>query len=336
MTFGEWLRFISRLDWFGDDEFSLRSIMWLWDFGASLETAGRALLLSEGLYQGPADFNEPFTFPFALRYGITGVGLYAKSQTDIVPCVYTQGNSEITELTAEPFPSDGPFYEAIVQVFGNDLAWILRDLVLVQTGPVQLQYDPGDKIQTSGTGQLGAPVRWGTSRGFLTAGHVGKSVGTVVYDAHSNVVGSVVFALDPTGQVATPAIDVAVIEVASGTPWGNSLGITGTTSVPPTGLSAIDVYQRSSPNPVSTHVRSNAKWWIVSAPGYPATKLRGVYLSTTGVTSRGDSGGPVLLQGTTEIVGHVVAGGPATSFIQDVRHQLRKIKSDPVFNSIRI
>jgi hypothetical protein len=308
--------------------------MWLWDFGASLETAGRALLLSEGLYQGPADFNEPFTFPFALRYGITGVGLYAKSRTDIVPCVYTPGSFEITELTADPFPSDGPFYEAIARVFGRDLTWILSDLVLVRTGPVQLQYDPGDRIQTSGTGQLGAPVRWGASRGFLTAGHVGKSVGTVVYDPSSNVVGSVVFALDPTGQVATPAIDVAVVEVASGTPWGNSLGINGTSV--PTGLAAIDVYQRNTPNPVSTNVRSKASWWVVSAPGHPATNLRGVYLSTTGVTSLGDSGGPVLLQGTSKIIGHVAAGGPAASFIQDVRHQLRKIKSDPVFNSIRV
>ncbi len=29
--------------------------------------------------------------PFAFNYGITGVGLYARQATDIVPCVYTVG-----------------------------------------------------------------------------------------------------------------------------------------------------------------------------------------------------------------------------------------------------
>jgi hypothetical protein len=99
--------------------------MWLWDFSASTETASRALLLSEGLYQGPiaGDFKEPFAVPFAMCYGISGVGLYANSATDVVPFVYTQGHSDITQLTSKPFSNDGPIYNAITQVFDGDLTW---------------------------------------------------------------------------------------------------------------------------------------------------------------------------------------------------------------------
>ena len=336
MTFSKWLFFLWRLYRFSDGFFA-RRVMWLWEFGASVETAGRALLLSEGLYHGPltGEFNEPFEVPFALNYGITGVGLYALSSSEIVPCLYTPGSLDVSELTPHPFQLGGPFFEAILQVFGKDFEWIVRDLIVVETGPMELQYDPGDPIQTTThTGQLGAPVQWGSSRGFLTAGHVGQKSGTTITDASLRKVGSVVYALDPTGKSATPGIDVAVVEVPYGTPWGNTLGITGTSVATP--LAAIDVYRRSTPNPVASSVRSKADWWVVTAPSTPSTTLRAIYLSSTGVTSGGDSGGPVLLQGTTKIIGHVAAGGAAASCIQDVRRQLRKIKSDPTFSSIHI
>ena len=167
---------------------------------------------------------------------------------------------------------------------------------------------------------------------ILTAGHVGKSVGTIVHDSSLNTVGRVVFALDPTGKGATPEIDVAVVELAAGQGWGNKLGITGSVVPPP--LAALDIYRRSLPNPVVNTVRSKSAWWIVSQN--PLTTLLSVYITTSGATGGGDSGGPVLLQGTKNLVGHIAAGGPAASCLQDVRYQLRKIKSNPAFSSIRI
>jgi len=311
--------------------------MWLWEFGASPETTARAFLLSEGLFQGPTlgEKGEWSNVPFGFNYGITGVGLYARNANDIVPSIYTVGSPDLKELTWTSFSNDGPFYEAIVQVFGKemDLNWILKDLIVVQTGRLELQADPGDPIQTSVLGQLGAPVRWGASQGFLTAGHVGLSVGTVVQDYALNTVGTVAFALDPTGKGPNPEIDVAVVEVPPGH-CGNRLGITGTAIA--RGAAAIDVYQRGSRNPIPTTIQGGKGWFVASAPGAPLTVLDAVYLTSGGVTALGDSGGPVMLPGTSTIVGHIVAGGPATSCVQDARRQLRKIRRNKTFKTIQI
>jgi hypothetical protein len=309
--------------------------MWLWEFGAPLEIAARALLLSQGLYEGPTlgESGEWSNVPFAFNYGITGVGLYVRNPNDIVPSIYTVGSPDLKEMTWTPFPSGGPFYEAVARVFGTELDWILKDVIVVQTGRLELQADPGDPIQTTtDTGQLGAPVQWGTSYGYLTAGHVGKSVGSIIQDSALNTVGTVVFAMDPTGKGATPEIDVAVVEVA-GKVWSNRLSITGAAVA--RGSAAVDVYRRSYPNPIPSTIQGGKSWFVASPPGAPLTTLNAVYLTSAGVTAGGDSGGPVMLSGTTTMIGHVAAGGPATSCIQDVRHQMRKIKSNPAFRTIR-
>ena len=82
-----------------------------------------------------------------------------------MPCVYTVLDGSRT-VDVGALPQRRPIYDAVAQVFGTDLGWILKDLIVVQTGPMELQADPGDPIQTTVTGQLGAPVQWGTSRGF--------------------------------------------------------------------------------------------------------------------------------------------------------------------------
>lgn len=309
--------------------------MWFWEFGAPLETAARALMLSEGLYRGPSLWQrgEGLRVPFGFNYGITGVGLYVRNKDDIVASIYTVGNPNLEQMTWTSFPSEGPFYDAVVQVFGEDLNWILKDVIVVQTGRLSLQADPGDPIQTSVTGQLGAPVQWGTSRGYLTAGHVGKGVGTVVQDSWFNTVGTVRFAMDPTGKGDEPEIDVAVVEVDAAR-WGNRLGITGTAVA--RGAAALDVYRRGTPNPVPATVQGGQGWFIASLPGDPVTTLASVYVLSAGVTADGDSGGPVMLQGSTTLIGHIAAGGPATSCIQDVSLQMSAIKSDAAFKTIRI
>ena len=75
--------------------------MWLWEFGAPLEIAARALLLSQGLYEGPTlgESGEWSNVPFAFNYGITGVGLYVRNPNDIVPSIYTVGSPDLKEMT---------------------------------------------------------------------------------------------------------------------------------------------------------------------------------------------------------------------------------------------
>ena len=48
-----------------------------------------------------------------------------------------------------------------------------------------------------------------------------------------------------------------------------------------------------------------------------------VYLTSAGISQRGDSGGPVFKDGNDEIVGHLVGGsGQFTSYIQEIDAQL--------------
>ena len=308
--------------------------MYLWDFGAPMDVAARALLLSMGLLLGPAEFEdrpEASNRPFGIDFGICGVGLHAQDTVDIAPCLFVEGNSGIKQLIRRPLSANERAYQALVTVFGSNLDWT-KDVVVVPVGPVTLQSDPGDPISTTVTGQLGAPVQWGADRGYLTAGHVGKKVGTRV-NGSAGQVGNVVFALDPTGITFPSSIDVSVVEVTPSS-WGNRLGITGAGKPGP--MANVQVFRRTNPNPVAAVVCGKTDWWTVTSPTTPPTTLRGVYLSTIGVTAGGDCGGPVLLAGSKTVIGHVAAGGPSTSCFQDVRHQLRRIKADPAFASIRI
>jgi hypothetical protein len=51
-----------------------------------------------------------------------------------------------------------------------------------------------------------------------------------------------------------------------------------------------------------------------------------LYFTTAGVTQGGDSGGPVLLDGTDQLVGHLVgASGVITSYIQAIDIQLKAV-----------
>jgi hypothetical protein len=65
---GRWLRFLFKLFLYDDGG---TKFMWLWEFGAPLEIAARALLLSQGLYEGPTlgESGEWSNVPFAFNHG---------------------------------------------------------------------------------------------------------------------------------------------------------------------------------------------------------------------------------------------------------------------------
>jgi hypothetical protein len=354
-----WRHFLWRL--FTESEDSLLGrFMWLWEFGASMDVAARALLLAEGLYQGPEPESQSETtasVPFGLSYGICGVGLYAlptghaaskskgsilfppfTARENIVPCLFVTAGPGLERLVTQPLATFAPAGAAITAVFGEEYTTWTSDVVVAPVSPMRPQADPGDPVQTSKTGQLGAPVSWGGGKGYLTAGHVGLSVGSVVYDDAGSRIGSIVYADDPTGvgSTAAPGIDVALVDLDSGIPWGNSLGIASAAVAK--GLDNVDVYTRASlkSGPTMVSLCSKSEWFIVDDPPTPPTALRGVYLSSNGVTAAADSGGPVLLNGTKSIIGHIGAGGSNTSCFQDIRRQLRRIKSNSIYKAITL
>jgi hypothetical protein len=111
---------------------------------------------------------------------------------------------------------------------------------------------------------------------------------------------------------------------------GNALGISSVGRA--TRLDAVDVHTRRGA--VNAVIYGFSQWFFLSQSN---TTVSEVYQTHHGVTSKEDSGGPVLLQGQPgQIIGHVVGGGPATSFIQDAGHQLTALRNIPGFQTINI
>ena len=303
--------------------------MTLWEFGRSAEAASRALLLAEGLRAGPAGSapNKPAPWCWP-KYRICGVGLFARSANQVVPCIYVEQPGSILELVAQPVTQFPGVLDALGQVFGP-LPW--RNTIFgAAVSSTMIQADAGDYVKGAVAGQLGCSVTWGGKKGFLTAGHVGGAVKTRANDAAGNRIGTVVFSLNPPVGASSAGVDVAVIELPTGVMPANKLGIK--TAAVPGPNAAVDVYTRTGP--IAAQIYGANHWWYASQPGITYTE---VYLSNSGVTTGGDSGGPVLLSGKPgEIIGHIVCGGTATSCFQDVAHQLQAIGNDPAFCGIAI
>ncbi len=304
--------------------------MALWEFSRNREVAGRALVISAGLMQGPrgADFNR--YGPFGAQFGICGVGVvYLEEYSNLIPAVFYLG---------EPSPrlfrwnDNSSVVEALRAAFGNDLDWV-RDTAAIPVLPTELLARPGEDIDGPFlSGLFGAPVTWAGKQGFLTAGHVADATGSNIADKAGNSIGQAVFvrkgqAIQPQGCNSS-SVDVGVIELNTGVAQSNNLGIR--TSAIPKPNSAVDVHTSNGVKPAK--INGAASWWWVSAQQVVLTEL---YLSGA-VTVSGDSGGPVLLQGGNgEIIGHVVAGGTVSCY-QDIDHQLAEIRKDPAFQNISI
>lgn len=168
------------------------------------------------------------------------------------------------------------------------------------------------------TGTLGACATAASGQpAILTAGHA-VALNAIAHDAAASP-GWVSFASDPASTPGvTPAADVAVVE-----PQSAALGSGG----PPISRAAaggpadvIDFYGQTS-GQVSSQIMG-------FSPFLYTPKMAGmwgqVYFTTAGVTQAGDSGAPVLRNGTDELIGHLVgASGTAMSYVQAVEFQLQ-------------
>lgn len=303
--------------------------MGLAHFGGDAQSTARALALASALLDGPqrqmVERREPLAYSAAR---ICGVGLFY-AQGRCWPAVIQEDYDAPNQLESRSAEGVLPVLRELAGMVYRDrgVDWLLDGLRLVPVLPCRAQAGLGDAIAVGGIdGQLGAPVRWSAGQGYLTAGHVGQALGTMAFDAFGGPLGHVVQVRNPPPGGGGRHIDVAVIEV----PASMTIGSVRASSAQAN--DAIVVQTRKGPQ--LTNVLAYCTFFYASLS---AVTLADVYLSANGVTQGGDSGGPAWLgRRHEELVGHVVAGGPNTSCVQDVQQQIAKIRSDPGFASLSL
>jgi hypothetical protein len=173
-----------------------------------------------------------------------------------------------------------------------------------------------------GPGVFGATVTTAQGMpGILTAGHVARPHNAAVWSGGVTV-GRVSFTEDPSlGPPTTPLADVAVVTLAQ--PAQPGLG----PSIQSRAVAA--AYQL-----LECHTYHGVANGVVSAwaPFVVSPRLNGqwasCYIAIPAISQTGDSGAPVLLQGTDVIVGHDVGGsGQFASYAQSIGYQLAASRS---------
>jgi hypothetical protein len=184
--------------------------------------------------------------------------------------------------------------------------------------PPRIQCGPGHEVIGRLVGTMGMFVTTGPGQpGVLTAGHVGAPLNAVV-NCQGQPIGRVVFTSDPA-QHAQESVtaDVAVIELMPHwMPTEPLLAIRATGAA--VGGEIVQSFGARTSD--TANVMSRMPWLkIPSVTG----QLADTYMLTKAISVEGDSGAPVLLEGTDKLIGHVVAGaGTMTSFVQAVDTQL--------------
>lgn len=303
----------------------------VWQFGNDKGAAARAALLAEALFEGPR--GESRKAPFAWEYKICGVGLFARNATNVVPALFVETTGAVNQLSVLNWSNDAEASAALTAVFGTNRQW-LGEVVAVRVPPTLHHAGPGDGITVLGkTGLLGSAVKWAGGHGYLTAGHVAQAKGNAVFDSGGSKLGNVVFIRTGSSAVSggctSSSVDVAVIDLGPGIPVLTA-GISRTGMASP--RASVDVYTASGPQVALIYAAT--QWWWMSGAGVALTQ---VYLSGSSITSPGDSGGPVTLSASPNLlIGHVVGGNAVLSCFQEVDHQLAEIRGDPTFSTITI
>jgi hypothetical protein len=152
----------------------------------------------------------------------------------------------------------------------------------------------------------------------LTAGHIATPVGELIQTESGNIFGEVIFTESPSSQ--PPAIaraDVAVVEIHDNRQHEERSFKPGSPPYPGQGVSVIGADGRGRRTSINT-----AAHWIYSP------QLGGrwgeIYVTDEVVSSDGDSGAPVTLEGNS-IIGHVVGVIPDEgTLVQDLDYQLAR------------
>lgn len=259
--------------------------------------------------------------PLVDLVGIYGAGVATDGEHEF-PAIFVDDEVHIAGMV--PFDELHDLDELVKVIVGDDVP---ASTLFVGIPPPEPHFGPADGAACAGnSGTLGALVTTNQGRlGILTAGHVANIKNM---NAHSNgtLVGSVVLTMSPlTSAPGLPSADVALIEVdsasiASATEFS-------TTFAPPVSISG-SVSARAGQRLVMYSPRGRrAEGILAIAAWISSPRLVGmweeIYMTLAPISIQGDSGAPVLLEGTSSIVGHVVGGSPGfTTYIQAIDPQL--------------
>jgi hypothetical protein len=215
----------------------------------------------------------------------------------------------------------------IVDTFGKGAEQKISVIGIPSPRPL---YRPGFQARCGAMpGTFGARVITANGRdGILTAGHVAPNPGAPAYEG-SNLIGTVSSSMyRATATPSQPAADIALVEL-----------LQQGTSVPqdrvfPEGVGD-DGDLVTSYGAVTTGEASKIEI-VLPAFGDPQEDtgvLGDVMLTTQAISTFGDSGAMVVLRAQGRLVGHIVAGFPATSdfegysVVQDLRYQLNWVSA---------
>ncbi len=229
-----------------------------------------------------------------------------------LPEIAKGSDSDIRVFSVFDAPSVAKFADVVI---GTD--YLDPSTVIMSVPEPQPYFEPSDEIRCIGNrGTVGAAVSYRGQVGVLTAGHVAPSSGLPARCQHCGALASVAFTIHPA-MVPALAItpDIAVVIPTpnlhpSPKPFSKTTKLNGGTSVQmlaTRGTSASLIMGYSS----FIYVPSMSGMWGET------------YFTTVGISQPGDSGAPVVLDGTDHLAGHIVGGsGGATSYIQSIDYQL--------------
>lgn len=212
--------------------------------------------------------------------------------------------------------------------------------LLFSQPPLPLGRGPGTRIWAGEEdGTLGFRLRIGDRTVFSTAGHVVSSVPSPISIRSEGFlrgnrieeIGTVAFANDPKRW---PGVDVAIVEPSYGYPAASN-------------SPAMLADAPSVPNRASAMLlggRSHIQWGWVSGALQSTMSEDGriwkncwiVMETLGGFARRGDSGGPVVLDATSEVLGHLVAvqgtirttGRSQSAIVQDIRTSVEYLEGE--------
>lgn len=265
--------------------------------------------------------------PMAIIAGIYGAGVLIRDSTGYGAVPFVLCDYELAPAEPMRVSRGSRLYRTLGELAPNSPA--LQSgvpLLALGTDPPNPQSGPGDNVSCSGVpGTLGAVVSTADGKdAILTAGHVGGALGARARCGGTRI-GRVTWTQDPTSaSPGTPCPDVSVITLDTGVPGLPRLSVAGTTitvggPTVATGNASVTSYTAKGQRTGTILAFSS---WVYSPR--MAGMWGDVYITSTAISDPGDSGAPVLLQGSDRLIGHIVGGDSKNvSFIQAVDRQLR-------------
>jgi hypothetical protein len=267
--------------------------------------------------------------PAAPIFGVYGAGVITHNDTEY-PAVFIDDNLVghiLPRYTPHPIREHTLMERIIKQLCGS--TQLPASTVFVGVSTPEPHFGPSGEavchdLGTAGT--LGALVTTQSGNpGILTAGHVAHVVGRDVH-CGTNLVGKVEFTVDPRkARLATDRCsDIAVIKIDDHSNQFElpRLHISGKAEAKAKDKVVKYCSHPHHPNLYSAPVEITgmANWIMCPLGGM----WEDTYLTDTRISDRGDSGAPVLLEGTDLLVGHIVGSSrPFPTYVQTIGSQLR-------------